>query len=234
MNAFSRAEHAPELLDDAVHDPQELEQSLEQVAAVNRWLGGARALMRHLGPFLDDARVTRILDIGTGSADLPRQVVHWARRHGRRVELTATDLHPQMRAIAAARCAGIPEITVEAADALALPFADAAFDVVTLSLTLHHFDGNDQVNALREAARVARRAVIINELRRTRINYLGARMLAATLWRSNRLTRHDGPLSVLRAFTPAELLALARGAGMEAHVHTHYFQRVVLVGTVTR
>jgi SAM-dependent methyltransferase len=232
MSGLPRAEHAPELLDEAVHDPHELTQSLGQVATVNKWLGGTGALLRYLAPFLETERPTRILDIGTGSADLPRAVTRWSRRQNRRVEITATDVHPQMRAIATAACASFAEIRVETADALALPFADRSFDVVTLSLTLHHFDGEQQLRVLREAARVARLAIIVNELRRSRINYLGARLLAATVWRGNRLTRHDGPLSVLRAFTPAELLALVQSVGLNASVHAHYFQRIVVVGRV--
>lgn len=230
--SFLRLEHAPELLDEPRHDPRELEQSLAQVAAVNTWLGGASALLRHLAPMLLVDRPTRILDVGTGSADLPRRIAHWARRHRREVAIVASDLHPQMREIAAARCRDFPEITVAEADALALPFQNDSFDIVTLSLTLHHFDGEQQLRVLREAARVASRAVIVNELRRSRLNYAGARLMAATLWRGNRLTRHDGPLSVLRAFTPHELLTLMRAAGLEATIHTHYFQRIVAVGRV--
>jgi hypothetical protein len=100
---------------------------------------------------------------------------------------------------------------------------------VLLSLTLHHFEHADQIRALREAARVARRSVIVNELERCRPNYWGARLLAATRWRRNRLTRHDGPLSVLRAFTPAELAGLAAEAGLgECTVDRRYFFRLVL------
>ncbi|MGQ0562611.1 MAG: methyltransferase domain-containing protein [Gemmatimonadota bacterium] len=229
MSALPRVEHAPELLDEAAHDPRELEQSLAHVAAVNRWLGGARALLLHLEPLIATRGRTRILDIGTGSADLPRRVVQWARTQGRSVEIVASDVHPQMRAIAAGQCAQFPEITIEAADALSLPYEAGAFDIVTLSLTLHHFEAEQLLRVMREAARVARGAVIVNELRRTRLNYLGARLLALTLWRTNRLTRHDAPLSVLRAFTPRELRDLAHATGLKARVFTHYFQRVVLV-----
>lgn len=227
LSHIPRAEFAPELLDEEQHDPRELTQSLDHVAAVNRWLGGVRSLLLHVTRFLEsDARV---LDVGTGSADLPRRIAKWCRKHHRRVTITATDLHPQMLAIAAAKCVDYPEIIVEGADALSLPYPDKSFDVATLSLTLHHFDGPAQVQVLRELGRVTRRVVIVNELQRSRINYIGAKILAATLWRFNRLTRHDGPLSVLRAFTPNELLALCEKAGMRGTVHTHYFQRVVLV-----
>ena len=225
-NPIPRAEHAPELLDEESHDARELEQSLDHVAAVNRWLGGVRALLIHLKPLLFDG--ARILDVGTASADLPRRVVAWARDHNRQITVCATDLHPQMVRIAKEKCSAYPEISVEQANALQLTYADQSFDVATLSLTLHHFDGADQTAVLRELARVAR-VVIVNDLQRTRLNYVGAKLLSLTFWRFNRLTRHDGPLSVLRAFRPEELLELAHRAGLDASVHTHYFQRVVLL-----
>jgi hypothetical protein len=93
----------------------------------------------------------------------------------------------------------------------------------------HHIEHTDQIRALREAARVARCSVIVNELERCRPNYWGARLLAATRWRGNRLTRHDGPISVLRAFTPAELASLAAEAGLgRCAVKRRYFYRLVL------
>jgi ubiquinone/menaquinone biosynthesis C-methylase UbiE len=229
MKPLPRAHDAPELLDEPQHDPDELADSLNDVARVNRWLGGQRALLEHVAPLLLPDRTTRILDVGTGSADLPRAVVDWARKHNRSVQVTATDLHPQTLEIARSRCAHYPEIAVQRADALNLHFEDGAFDAATLSLTLHHFEPADQAAVVRELARVANGRVIVNELRRTRINYMGARLLALTFWRGNRLTRHDGPLSVLRAFTDSELLQIAHDTGLRGRVYRHYFQRVILV-----
>lgn len=231
MKPLRRAEHAPELLDDERHDPLELAHSLGQVAAVNRWLGGDRSLLLHVAPLLRADRTTHILDVGTGSGDLPRRIADYARSKGRSVHIAATDLHPQMREIAQRECAGYPEIVIDSADALQLKYGRKSFDVATLSLTLHHFDGEDQLRVLRELGRVARDAVIVNDLRRSRLNYAGARLMAMTFWRRNRLTRHDGPLSVLRAFTPDELAMLASQAGLTGSVHRHYFQRLVYVGT---
>lgn len=229
MKPLVRADHAPELLDEADYDERELEQSLEDVAAVNRWLGGVRAVLKHVSPFMRADRTTRILDVGTASADLPCAVVRWARHNGLTTEIVATDLHPQMLAIARRRCAAFSEITVQSANALALEFGDKTFDVATLSLTLHHFDGDQQVTVLKELARVTRSAVIVNDLRRSRLNYLGAKLLSHTFWHGNRLTRHDGPLSVLRAFLPSDLMEICTRAGMTGRVYSHYFQRLVLV-----
>jgi ubiquinone/menaquinone biosynthesis C-methylase UbiE len=225
-----RLANAVELLDAGHHDVAELEESLDQVAEVNRLLGGQRAAWHGLAPLLDTHVVTSVLDIGTGSADIPLDLDRRARHKGVRLSVVATDIHPQMRAIARRRVADRAAISIGAADALALPYSDRSFDVVLLSLTLHHFEGADQLRALREAGRVARRAVIVNELERCRANYYGARFLAATRWRRNRLTRHDGPLSVLRAFTTAELRELAAAAGLRIErLERRFFYRLLLV-----
>jgi SAM-dependent methyltransferase len=225
----ARLEGAVELLDAPRHDHRELEQSLDQVAEVNRLLGGRRAAWRALRPLLSSHAVTSVLDVGTGSADIPLDILRRARRAQLRVDVLAVDVHEQMRQIARQRVRDEPAVRIGAADALDLAFADGAFDVALLSLTLHHFDGERQLRVLREAARVARRAVIVNELERCRANYLGARLLAGTRWRGNRLTRHDGPLSVLRAFTPGELHAAATAAGLRVEfLERRFFYRLVL------
>ena len=230
MTPLARRAHAEELLDQPSHDMAELDQSLGHVASVNRWLGGVSAITSHVKQLLSRRASVRLLDVATGSADIPVQIVQWARRHDYAVHVVATDIHPQMLEIAARRCRDFPEIRVENADALALPYDDGSFDASMLSLALHHFDGANQLRVLQEMARVSRDLVLVNDLERTTLNYLGARLLAATYWRGNRLTRHDGPLSVLRSFTRDELRAIGRAAGLGDNVVRHFFQRVVLIG----
>jgi SAM-dependent methyltransferase len=215
-----------ELLDAPVHDPAELSHSLDQVAQVNRWLGGSRALRRHLAPWLRKLPTARVLDVGTGNGVTLREVTTWARRRQRSWSGVGVDVGHQTAALA--RAAGS---SVVLGDALRLPFADRSFDLALCTLTLHHFTDDDAVALVREMARVARCAVLVNDLERTRLNYLGARALAATVWRGNRLTRHDGPLSVRRSFTAAELGDVGRRAGLtDARVRRHFPWRVVLEG----
>jgi ubiquinone/menaquinone biosynthesis C-methylase UbiE len=226
----TRAAGAEEFLDAPGHDLSVLEHSLRQVATVNRCLGGWRSVLRYLPRFLPPAGPARVLDLGAGSGAGAIVVARWARRHGREVQVTAADRHPQVLEIARRRTAACAGIRVEAADAVALPYPDAAFHAVLMTLTFHHFEGERAVRVLRELARVARLGVIVSDLDRSWANYLGARLLAATVWAGNPLTRNDGPLSVLRAYTANELEALAREAGLPAaHVHRHLFQRLVLV-----
>jgi ubiquinone/menaquinone biosynthesis C-methylase UbiE len=211
-------------------DPAALESALDQVARVNRWLGARRALLYHLGRALHPDR-TRVLDVGTGAGDLPLAAAEWARAKGRPIQITAIDRHPATLAVAARRLAH-SGIRLARADGLRLPFRDGAFDLALLSMTLHHMDGGDLVAILRELARVARGGrVLVAELERSLPHYLGARFLAATVWRHDPITRHDGPLSVRRSFTPAELLALGIDAGLDRpSVHRHLLFRLVLTG----
>ena len=219
--------HQAELLDEEGHDPAELAHSLTQVARVNRWLGGNRGLRRHLQPLLDRTGPVRLLDVGTGNAETLADLLAWARRRGRRWSGIGVDRSPAVSRIASRE----QELPTVRGDALRLPFAPGSVDVAICTLTLHHFRDDEAVLLLREMKRVARDRVLVSDLERSRLNHLGARVLAHTLWRTNRLTRHDGPLSVLRSFTAPELLALGRRAGLRGPVVRRYMPwRLVLEG----
>lgn len=234
MTRLPRLLHAEEYLDEPWHDDAVLKGSLADIAFVNRWLGGRRALIRGVEEVAGAGPLT-ILDAGTGSGDLPRAIVAWARRRGIRVRVVASDIHDQTLAIARRQSRAYPEIEFLRADVRHLPLPDSSVDLALLSMTLHHLDEDDAVMALRELGRVARRGVLVGELERSWPGYLGARILAATLWRSNRLTRHDGPISVQRAFTPAELHHLACSAGLASpKVRRHPLFRLVLVAAPPR
>jgi SAM-dependent methyltransferase len=229
MTRLRRAVHAQEHMDAPGVDPHLLESALHHVSQVNRWFGARRALVRHLPWGLPPGR-SRVLDVGTGSADLPQAIARWARRGGRPIEIMAVDRHAATLDVARRRTQAWPEVLPVRADGLELPFRDGSFHLVLLSMTLHHMDGPALVDILAELSRVARGGrVLVGELERAVPHYLGARLLAATVWRGNPVTRHDGPLSVLRAFTPAELRDLAERAGLRVRaVRRHPFYRLVL------
>ena len=175
-----------------------------------------------------------MLDVCCGSGDVVRAVVRDAGR--RRVAMTATGLDRSAHMLEIARRRTPPEIRLQFAlgDALALPFVDAAFDIVTCNLALHHFEPDAAHRVLRELRRVARHLPLVCDLRRSRPAYAAALMWSRLVSR-NRLTRHDAPLSVRRAYTARELHALAAGAGWRApRVRHEAFFRMTLIDVPVR
>lgn len=210
---------AHELLDGAVESLHELEENFRDIERVNRLLGGIRAVRQAVFQF----RGATIIDVGAGSADVPRAIARAARRAGRDIAITCIDTNPVVLDIARRRAAEEPALSFVCGDGGHLPYPDAAFDVAMCNLTLHHCDPPEAVGLLRELRRVARIAPIVTDLRRSRVAWLGAKILAAFFTR-NRLTRYDAPLSVLRAYTPKEALAMAAAAGW----HNPRVQRAAL------
>jgi len=195
---------ALEILDDPHVDPALRERSHRDVERSNLLLGGRRAVMLELRPLFDElrrAKATRatLLDIGTGLGDLPWRAREIARRRG--VTLSTIALDGAFTLISAAR----NRVNVPiCGDALSLPIADRSVDFVLCSQVLHHFDDQPAVGLIAELDRVARRRVIISDLRRSWVAAVGWTVAAFALG-FHPITRHDGRLSVLRGFTEGEL-----------------------------
>jgi ubiquinone/menaquinone biosynthesis C-methylase UbiE len=112
-----------------------------------------------------------------------------------------------------------------AGDAFALPFRDGSLELVSCALMAHHLGPDEIVRFVNEALRVARVAVLINDLRRSRM-HLAAVYAGFALYRS-RLTRHDAPASVRRAYTRRELQAiLERTQAQSIEIRNHYLFRM--------
>jgi 2-polyprenyl-3-methyl-5-hydroxy-6-metoxy-1,4-benzoquinol methylase len=207
----------------------ELLAALEALARVNQRFGATRLVLRHLAALCDGLpNPVSILDVGTGYADIPRAVARWARRRGRRVQITAIDRHPGVLALASRACADYPEICLRPGDALVLPFPPRSFDVVFASQILHHMEGPEPVQLLRELARVARRGILVHDLRRGAWPQLVTR-IALRLVSRNPVIRFDGPISIRRGYVPTELLDLAREAGWrKPRLIRHAFFRLAL------
>lgn len=198
-----------ELLDDVALDPSDVAANLADLARLNRLPGGAAASIEAIDHLLDASptRAPRILDAGTGAADLP---VAFSRRGWRTV---AIDTNPEVLRVARAAASSVSGIEVWEGDARRLSFGDASFDVTHCSLLVHHLDPRSVVGMLRELRRVARRGVVVNDLRRGPFAFVATALPALALSRS-RVTRHDGVASARRAYTLAELDGLLTEAGL--------------------
>lgn len=215
-----RVEEAVERMDAPGAEEAELRRALRDLRRVNGWLGGTRSVLgavRRTVP--DDESAFRVADVASGGGEVSLAVAAWLGREGRQVDAVGIDLHPLTLRIAREETAGDPSSPRFCqGDALHLPLADRSVDLALCTTALHHFTPDEAVQVLAELARISRSAVIVGDLRRSRHGWLGAVLLAATAWRRSAYTRHDGPLSVRRAYTPAEVSALANRAGLRGAV----------------
>lgn len=214
-----------ELLDNPNIEPARRARSLANVARSNVWFGGRRAAMLALDDVLATLgpRVT-LVDVGTGTADLPAAIRERGRRRAQEVVTIGIDLSPDLLRASGDRLAG-----AACASAVCLPFADHSIDVVFSSQLLHHFFDDELAQLLRELHRVAKHAVVISDLRRSWIAaagfWIGSRALAFDV-----ITRHDGIVSVLRGFRTRELETLVVGAvGAKPAIRTRLGFRIAAV-----
>jgi SAM-dependent methyltransferase len=206
-----------ERLDEGVPEGEALA-SLADLRFVNRWLGNRPRLVQAVHPYLTSSARPRLLDVGCGSADLPAAIARGAPK----VMAVGVDiklLHVR---------AGPREVRPVVADVRALPFAAGTFDVVTASLFLHHFDAGELAPVLRALFAVTRRALVINDLRRSRVAYAFGRAFFPLLFRT-RVSVDDGLTSIRRGFTEPELLAAFAEAGIPARLRRTWPYRLLAV-----
>jgi ubiquinone/menaquinone biosynthesis C-methylase UbiE len=211
-----RLNDAFELLDGPLDDQAALAGNLRDLGRINRRLGGidlSSAAIEALAAHRDELTM---IDVGTGGADIPVGLIDRARARGRRLRVVAIDSRPEILAAAVLVNPAISTadgLELHVGDGRTLGYPDRSFDVAHASLVIHHLERDEAVVLLREMARVARLGVVINDLDRTRAGWLGAWLIGHILTR-NRLTRHDAPLSVRRAYRASEVADMLRSVGL--------------------
>jgi ubiquinone/menaquinone biosynthesis C-methylase UbiE len=220
-------------MDDPAVSPAELGSALEYIRRVNQRLGGISTLLSPLRDWSAGwvrGETITLLDIGTGSADLPVAAWRWAQDAGFKLRATGIDKHPKTLDYArefVKRAGGLKAVEIIEADALALDqrFAPGSFDYVHAGLFLHHLTTADAITVLASMRRLARRGVIWNDLVRSP---LGVAFIRLATIAQPRMIRHDATVSVQAGFRKREALEMARQAGWESPEHhwnlfTHRF-----------
>jgi ubiquinone/menaquinone biosynthesis C-methylase UbiE len=213
---MERRTDAVELLDGPLDDPAALAGNLRDLGRINRRLGGVSLSAGAIEALAAHRDELTLLDVGTGGADIPLALIERARARGRRLRVVGVDSRPE---ILSAAVRGRPEIAttdgleLHVGDGRKLGYLDRSFDLAHASLVLHHLDPEDAIAMLREMRRVARLGVVVNDLERGRLGWIGA-WLIGHLLTGNPLTRHDAPLSVRRAYRATEMATMLRAAGL--------------------
>ena len=216
--SFNPAE--PELMDRPQPVTPELVSNLRNIRQLNRYFGSYRLIEHFLRRWIQPAPHLRVLDLATGSGDIPRLVIDHARKVNSGVTVDAIDQQESTLKIARDLSANYPEIAFKTGDVLT--FDDSAkYDIVLCSLALHHFDDDAAVQLLRRCRELCGRYVLVSDLRRGLLATVGAYLLTAFIFRDS-MTRTDARLSAARAFSFREFRSLAERAGRKDFGHRKF------------
>jgi ubiquinone/menaquinone biosynthesis C-methylase UbiE len=212
----------PELLDSDAGAPSEISASLSDLNRINRWFGGTATTeflvekaARELG-----VRSLSLLEVAAGAGAVPAAVSAALAEAGIQLEVTLLD-----RAASHLKNGNRRAV---AGDALALPFSDSSFDLVSSTLFVHHLTPDEVQRFVNEGLRVCRAAVFINDLVRHPA-HLGLVYAGMPLYRS-RLTRHDAPASVRQAYTVEEMEDMLRKSkAARVEITRHFLFRMGVI-----
>ena len=227
-------ETRPEWMDVAETASPELERDLANLESLNRRFGAHKLVLDYLTPLLARRQPLRIVDLGTGAADIPRVLVQRARELGCPVIVTAIDRQQPTLEIAEKFSAGYPEIRFQRADFLT--FSEGTlYDIVLCNLVLHHLEESDAIRLLRRCRELTKGVALVTDLRRSRLAQTAIFAVTELVYREP-MTRHDARLSAQRAFSFPELRKLAIAAGWWGFQHrrTPFFRQALWLDTAAR
>jgi len=215
----------PELLDSDAGTPAEISSSLEDLRRINTWFGGISSteeMLWRVGQTVRSSSLS-ILEVASGSGYVLEAASRRLEGRGLRLTITSLDRAPSHLT----NCEGENGKRAVTGDALALPFGDSTFDLVSSNLFLHHLSPAEVLQFAVEGLRVCKRAFLINDLVRSPV-HLSLVYAGTPLYRS-RLTRHDAPASVRQAYTPDEIRALLEKSGAaKIKIARHYLFRMAV------
>jgi hypothetical protein len=203
---FKERSTLDELMDAPDFSAQQAEDSFSFIGLVNRWLGGQRVVRQFIQQQLPHAPGSlRILDMGSGSCDIPIAIANWARKKGHDIHLTCIENNQHAADIARRNLTATPEGTIHLLEQDIFNHQpDQPYDCAIASMFFHHLDDERIQALLRHLAKIIKGPLLINDLRRCPAHYWGCRLLVLG---SRPVVSHDALLSIRRGFTPAELSA---------------------------
>jgi hypothetical protein len=209
-----------EMMDRDQPPSAELERDLERIRQLNHWFGSYRLILSFIRRWIKPGARLQVVDLATGSGDIPRLIVDYSRSIGAVVEIHAVDRQPATLEIARKLSVGYPEISYIAADILEW-CPPEPHDMVLCTLALHHFSDEYAVKVLRRCGELATTFALVSDLQRGFFLKAGVYLLTALIFREP-MTRYDARLSAARALSFSEMRDLARKAGWQDFGHKKF------------
>jgi ubiquinone/menaquinone biosynthesis C-methylase UbiE len=198
----------------------DLRLDLDNIEKLNRYFGSYELLRYFLTRWIAPGESVSLLDLCTGSGDIPRWIIDWSRQRRSEVRVHAIDFQPATLSIAEAKSEHYPEITYQVADAFQFTVTEP-FDFVICSLALHHFAHSEVLQLLRQTRKLARRGVLVADLLRSDLAIVSIYLLT-TFWIRHPMNRFDARLSIHRSFSFRELAEAAVEAGWPRFGHRRF------------
>ena len=213
----------------------EVQRNLLDIRRINRLFGSRRLLLEAIQSQVSRRGLIRftVLDLASGSCDLPLAILHWAERQGLEAQIFALEYWHRYLAMFQRELAAHPRLHPIAADVFRAPVADHAFDFVVCNHFFHHLTEERAIELLQMMAQWARTAIIVNDLERQAIPYYFFRLFHPFFTTSS-MSRVDGLASFRQAFRKEELERVARQAGLEnARIERRWLYRLLLVAELS-
>ncbi len=198
-----------------------LAEDLRNLRQLNRYFGSYALTKYFLRRWIKGGAQMRVLDLATGSGDIPRLVVDYARSIGADVIVDAVDQQNSTLEIARDLSSDYLQIRFHQGDVLSWGDDESSYDIVLCSLALHHFEEEAAVRLLKRCRELSREFVLVSDLRRGVLATSGVRLLTGLIYRAQ-MTRIDARLSAERAFSFSEFRSLAERAGWENFGHRKF------------
>jgi hypothetical protein len=220
-----------ELLDQPEFDPGLAIASYRFMERVNVLFGGIRVVRRFLAAETKGRRAAtplRLLDIGSGSCDIPLAISRWARARDIPVHITCLEMADPAAALARSKLArsGDKQVDLLQEDVFTHQ-PRAPYDYAISSMCFHHFSDEQIMTLLVKLRGFVRRGVLINDLRRSPWAFWAVTLL---LVGAPAGVRHDARLSIRRGFKVQEMKnVLAQLAATEVSVEPAPWFRIAAV-----
>lgn len=216
MGKFAHRSYQKEIMDDLEVGGEVLEQTLRELKTINLLLGGNKVTTSGLGKLIANSsrKELTIADIGCGGGDMIEVMGKWARRAGIKAQFLGIDANPNIVNRAIEKLSGHANVAFKVQNVFDPAFAKQPVDIVTCTLFTHHFTQDELVQLLVSFREKAKLGIVINDLHRHPLAYHSISLLTK-LFSKSPMVKHDGPLSVLRAFHRKEWEELLQKSGFQ-------------------
>ncbi len=228
---FTYRSNEKELLDESNINRGLLYKNLRELEILNRTTGGHAISLKGIKQLITDHhKIYHVVDLGCGGGDALKAIADWARLNNYNVRLTGVDMNANAIDYLKIHCVNYPEISGITADYKDYLNRNEFIDIVHCALFCHHLKDDELLQLFIYFRQHVKSGFIINDLHRNWLAYYSAWFFTRLL-NGTKLAKNDGPISVLRAFKPSELIYLLNKANIGHYsLRKEWMFRFLIVG----